>query len=455
MIPPETLVALRFGTGLPLPEGAAATPEAMRGALAGPDRGAALYPVAGLAEVLPVIAEAQSARGAVRKDRKDAALERRLKAAREALGALEAQGQRASIARAVDAPDPFRERLVRFWADHFTVQVRRAFDAPLAMAFIEDAVRPHVAGRFAAMLRAATLHPAMLISLDQVSSIGPNSRAGKRRERGLNENLARELIELHTLGVGAGYAQGDVRELAELLTGLAVSPTEGFVFRPEWVEPGDDTILGRTYGGKGVAPILTLLDDLAARPETRAHLSRKLATHFVADEPEPALVAALEAAWADSDGDLGAVSAALLAHPAAWEGRLMKARQPFDFVVAALKGLGVTGAQVTEMRPKQWRNRVMQPMAAMGQPFGRPRGPDGWAEEAGAWITPQGLAARIAWAMRFPGPLTDGKLPDPVALADRALGPAADERLLWAAARAETRVQGVGIVLSSPAFNRR
>ncbi len=454
MIPRETLAALRFGTGLPQPAGAPA-PEGLVAALAGPDAGAARYPIPGAAAVAPLLARAYAARRTVRKDKagNDTADDQALKAARDALRAAELGAARAMLARAVDAPDPFRERLVRFWADHFTVLARRAYDGPLVPAFAEDAIRPHVAGRFADLLRAATLHPAMLVSLDQTSSVGPGSRAGQRRGAGLNENLARELIELHTLGVAAAYSQADVRELAELLTGLSVDDG-GFVFLPGRAEPGAETVLGRTYDGRGLAPVLAVLDDLAARPETAAHIARKLAVHFVADDPDPSLVAAMEAAFAGSGGDLPQVYAAMLDHPAAWDGALSKARQPFDVIAAALKALGFDGAAVLALGDGVFRKRLLLPMQAMGQPLGRPRGPDGWPEAAEAWITPQALAARIGWAMVQPARLLRD-LPDPVALARRGLGEAADERLLWAAARAETRDQGVGLVLSSPAFNRR
>ncbi len=464
MIPRPALCALRFGTGLPVPAGAPLDAAAMLDALAGPDLAAASRPVAGFAEARPLLAAVETARSARRRKRERQptdgqagaeAEETAVAEAQAALRALAGAGLRATVARAVGAADGFRERLARFWADHFTVRARKAADLPLVLAFTEDAIRPHLTGRFADLLRAATLHPAMLLSLDQAGSVGPNSRAGQRRDRGLNENLARELIELHTLGVGATYAQDDVRQLAELLTGLTVDPAEGFVFRPQWAEPGTETVLGKTYSGKGMEPIRQVLDDLAARPETLAHLARKLAAHFVADDPPADLVAALTEAWRASDGDLHAVCAALLGHDAAWDGPLAKARQPWDFTVAALKALGLDGDGVAGLPDGAFRRRVVQPMAGMGQPFGAPSGPDGWAEEAEAWITPQGLAARVAWAMTQPSALTRGRLPDPATFAQRALGPVADDRLLWAVARAETRALGVGLVLSSPAFNRR
>jgi uncharacterized protein (DUF1800 family) len=452
MLPPATLGPIRFGLGLP-DAGTAGDPAAMLAALAGPDAMRARHPGPGTDAALPAVLAAEAARAARRRAGEDAAAQAALAAARRRVRDLVEAGMLAALARAADAADAFRERLLRFWTDHFTVRARSGLAGPLVFAFAEDAIRPHLAGRFADMLQAAILHPAMLLYLDQTASVGPGSRAGLRRGRGLNENLARELIELHTLGAGAAYGQTDVRELAELLTGLDIGPA-GTRFRPERAEPGAETVLGRRYAGEGLAPVRAALADLAARPETAAHLARKLAVHFVADDPDPGLVAALAAAWRDGGGALRPVYAALLGHPAAWAPPLAKARQPWDFVVAALRGLGLDGAALRRMGAANLRRRLIEPMAGMGQPWAAPPGPDGWPEPAAAWITPQGLAARVEWAMTVPARLVPD-LPEPADFARRALGDLADPTLLRAAARAETRREGLGLVLASPAFNRR
>jgi uncharacterized protein (DUF1800 family) len=293
----------------------------------------------------------------------------------------------------------------------------------------------------------------MLNYLDQTGSTGPNSRAGKRRARGLNENLARELLELHTLGVGGAYTQADVSELAALLTGVSVGEG-GFVFKPQMAEPGSETVLGVTYDGRDLEPVLALLTDLAARPETAGHVARKLAVHFVADSPDPALVAAMTRAYAESGGDLAAVCGAMVEHPAAWGQPLAKVRQPFEFILAALRALGVDGAAVMAMPSGPFRQRLVLPLALMGQPWQQPPGPDGWPEAAEAWITPQLLAQRVDWAMAAPARLVRA-LPDPASVLPRALGAGADERVAWAAARAETRAEGLGVIFASPMFNRR
>jgi len=359
------------------------------------------------------------------------------------------------MARAVEAQDGFRERLVRFWADHFTTTGRFRYDGALPYAMADDAIRPHLTGRFADMLRAVTLHPSMLIYLDQVLSVGPNSEAGKARRRGLNENLARELIELHTLGVGASYTQDDVRQLAELLTGLAVDDRKGQVFRPELAEPGPETVLGTAYPGSGMNPILRVLDDLAARPETARHIARKLATHFVADRPKPALIDAMAQTFRASGGNLLEVYRTLLEHGQAWNEPLTKARQPYDFMVASFRAMGLGGQEILDLSDGPFARMVMGPMKVMGQDLRiGPNGPDGWAEEAENWISPQGLAARITWAMEVPGRLKRD-LPDPASFAKAALGNLATEPLLFAVRGSENQREGIGLVLASPAFNRR
>ena len=219
-------------------------------------------------------------------------------------------------------------------------------------------------------------------------------------------------------------------------------------------EPGAETVLGVTYDGEGVEPILAVLDDIATRPDTAAHIARKLAVHFVSDTPDEGMVQAMTAAFTDTGGDLPAVYRALLDHPSAWVPELAKARQPLDFIVAALRALGVDGATLMDMGEGPFRKFFFSALAGMGQPWQSPRGPDGWPEVAEAWITPQLLAARVTWAMEAPSRLV-ADLPEPEALVARALGTAADERVAWAAVRAETRDQGIGVIFASPMFNRR
>lgn len=360
------------------------------------------------------------------------------------------------IARAAGAPAGLGERLVQFWADHFTVVAQNPTQHLMAAAFVDEAIRPHLNARFGDMLLAAATHPMMLIYLNQNASVGPNSQFARRRPEkrvGLNENLGREILELHTLGAGADYTQADVRELAELLTGLAYNPRDDRRFRPQVAEPGAETVLGVTYGD-GLPEIARALNNLAMHPATARHLSRKLATHFAADDPPEALVADLAAVWLDSGGDLGAVIAALVAHPDLAASFGQKTRQPFDFLAAALRALGIGAGEILALERPQVRQHLLVPMQRMGQPFGKARGPDGWPERAGDWITPQLLSARIGWALSTPTRLVE-PFPDPRAFLSTALGATASEALARAVPRAESAREGVAIVLASAEFNRR
>ncbi len=450
-----SIAAIRFGTGLAPGLSQPADADALLAELGGPDTMRAQFPIIGLAELWPMMAEFVEARRSRRDGGADA--EAAYKAARRAILDVYRASLKARLLRAVRTSDGFRERLTLFWADHFTVRGKGLRYRAGPAAYVEEAIRPHVGGRFADMLRAAAVHPVMLAYLDQFRSIGPGSPAGQRRSRGLNENLAREILELHTLGVGASFSQQDVTEFAELLTGLTFDIENGFRFRPRWAEPGAETVLGRSYGGPGRArldDIYAALDDFARDPATAAHLARKLAVYFVSDDPDPGLVAAMRDAYTDSDGDLTRVYEAMLAHPAAWVPPGAKVRQPFEFIAASLRALGTSEARIANLSGGELRRLILRPLARMGQPYEAPPGPDGWPDAAEAWITPPALAERISWAMHVKR-LHGAALPRPAAFAATALGPFAPDDLLQAVRRAESKRAGVGLVLASPAFNRR
>ena len=445
---------VRFGLGLRPGEAPPASAEAMLARLSGPDEAAARWPLpGGLPDWGEYAAasrlrrqggtEAERQRGAERR-------QRLLDASREARAAQ----ARALVARMMGSPDGLRERLALFWADHFTAVARNVFGGHLIAPFWEEAVRPHVAGRFGDMLRAAVTHPVMLGYLDQSRSVGPGSEVGLRRGRGLNENLARELLELHTLGVGGPYGQGDVRQLAELLSGLAVDGQGRAVYQPRRAEPGAETVLGTTFPAEAsLATVEAALDALARHPATARHIGRKLAAHFVAAEPPEALVEALAAAFRDTGGDLLAVTAALLGRPEAWAPERLKVRPPLEFLVASLRALGTPEGAILALGERETRRVLLNPLRTMGQPWQEPSGPDGWPEEPEAWVTPQFNAGRIDWAMNRPEEL--GDLPDPRELVVAALGPAPPEAVAFAALAAERASEGVGCVLASAAFQRR
>ena len=366
----------------------------------------------------------------------------------------------ADVAARISAPivsdRGFFERLSWFWTDHFTTASRNLITKSLTPRLEPDAIRPHITGSFRDMLRAVATHPAMIVYLGQHRSVGPASRVGKRKKRGLNENLAREIIELHTLGVGGPYDQGDVRQFAELLTGMTVDRRTGAtVFRPQQAEPGTEEVLGVVYGDDrpDLGDIIEALDDLASHPRTGRHIARKLATHFVSDTPGEGLITHLESTFNRTDGRLTAVYQALLEHPESWAPEARKVKQPFDFLVSSIRAAGV-GDDMSKpfLRPKG-RLSVARALRDLNQPMMQAPGPDGWPEEAGRWITAQGLAARLQWAARL-GRELEGRM-DPRAYLAAALDDRASREVTFAATRAAEKWEGIALILASPEFNRR
>lgn len=446
-----TLAAVRFGTGLspdiPAPLGA----EDMLSRLHGPDIAAGAFVQPGWDHKAALALKWVEVRRA-RNDGTEESEQAYREHTRAMIGEYHSDLGRI-IARASRTQDGFRERLHWFWSDHFTVTDGSGLLRKSVAGYYEDAVRPHLSGRFADLLKSAGIHPAMLIYLDQNRSVGPNSPRGKRGA-GLNENLAREMLELHTLGVGSTYSQQDVRQLAELLTGLTVTKEGEPFYRAQFVEPGAETVLGRSYGGArpDLGAIHRALEDLSVHPETARHLSTKLAVHFVADTPPADLINAMTVRWLATDGDLSQVYAAMLEHPAAAKPELRKVRRPLEFVAAGMRALG-RGAALPNAGNRVIRDTLMNPLQLMGQYWQKAPGPNGWPEEATAWITPQTLAARIEWAMTLAQARAD--LPDPRDFVHTALAELATPRALFAAQAAESRIAGVGVILSAPEFQRR
>jgi uncharacterized protein (DUF1800 family) len=355
---------------------------------------------------------------------------------------------------AAATPVPFQERLAWFWANHFTVSSAKPQVFAVAGCFEREAIRPHVTGRFADMLLASSRHPAMILYLDNHLSV----RQGwtpRRQPRGaafplptgLNENLAREILELHTLGVSGGYTQADVTAFARVLTGWSVGrPADpGFVFAADRHEPGAQTILGRSYAHEGMAQGEAVLRDLAAHPATATHVATKLARHFIADEPPPAAIERIARAFRDSGGELPAAYAALLECPEAWQDPLAKLKSPLEYVVSCLRAL--PAARGVKPQP------LLLVLHEMGQrPFAAPS-PQGWPDTAQAWAGADGLWKRIEWAGILAAGL--GSRVDPLALARETYGEALGEPTRLAVARAESRQQGLALWLASPEFQRR
>lgn len=375
------------------------------------------------------------------------------KQAQRRLRRLGAAGAMRNMARMVGNPRGFRERLFAFWLDHFTVSPRRANEDYMLGAYLDDAIRPHISGRFADLLKAAVTHPSMLIYLNQNTSIGPNSVVGQRQDKGLNENLAREVLELHTLGVGGPYSQADVRQFAELLTGLGIGP-DGMRFSPHRAEPGAEEILGHSYGGARaqIGDIYAFLENLAMMPATGRHLARKLVAHFIGPDARPELVARMADAYLESGGALMALYEVLVNDPASLAANFPKVRPPFEYAATVLRALDFEPEAILNANAADTR-KLGKALAAMGQRPFKPGGPDGWPEASDNWITPPQLAARIAWVGKTARSYASGR--DPRALMHAVLGTTAPEGLSFAVSGAETKWEGVALLLVSPSLMRR
>jgi uncharacterized protein (DUF1800 family) len=352
---------------------------------------------------------------------------------------------RARIDAALDAEIGLVERLVWFWSNHFCVNQDKTV---MAGAYEREAIRPHVLGRFADMLLAAEGHPAMLLYLDNAQSMGPDSVAGINRDKGLNENFAREVLELHTLGVRTVYTQDDVTNFAKVLTGWTIIPTVTnpdhggeFVFIKRMHEPGSETIIGKEYDEAGTEQGRAVLADLARHPATAKHVATKLARHFTADDPPPALVERLTQRFLDTDGDLKEVTMALIAAPEAWAPEQVKMKRPGEWIVAALRATGERGDIV----------RFLQAQALLGEPLWRPPAPKGFSDENAAWL--DGLAQRLDMANAFAH--REGLALEPKAVMETALGPLASAETRQTIARAESRPQALTLLLMTAEFQRR
>jgi uncharacterized protein (DUF1800 family) len=373
----------------------------------------------------------------------------------------------ARFSHAVSTDRPFLERLTQFWSNHFAVSVDKMAVLGLAGAMEREAIRPHVTGRFADLLLAVEQHPAMLLYLDNQTSIGPNSKAakllgkrGKGRKADINENLAREILELHTLGVNGGYTQADVTTFAKAISGWSIGgqdhgrrlarlglengrPGE-FFFREAFHEPGAKRLLGRSFGDDGLAQGEAILKDLALRKETARHVSAKLARHFIADVPPPAVVERMSRAWLDSRGHLPTVYQALLESGEAWQAPLAKFKTPADYIHSAFRGLAI---------PVRDRRRTLQSFEALGQRALSPGSPAGWPDTSADWDGPSALLKRIAWADVLAQRLGDAR--NARELAPQLLGASLSEDTNMAIARAESGAQALTLLLASPEFMRR
>ena len=358
----------------------------------------------------------------------------------------------ARLQRGVVADCGFIERLVAFWSNHFCISANKGALARMwAGSFEREAIRPHVLGRFSDMLKAVEQHPAMLFFLDNQQSLGPESRAGINRHRGLNENLAREIMELHTLGVDGGYTQGDVTSFARVITGWTFAGRQGqlgapgsFVFNANAHQPGPQQVLGKTYAQAGIAQGEAVLSDIARHPSTAKFIATKFARHFVADDPPPALVAKLQETFTKTDGDLRALTTALVGADEAWQAPLTKMRSPYDFLVASGRLLA---------RNPEDPGRYLNGLNVLGQPLWSPAGPNGFPDTAAAWAAPEGLKLRLGISAQVASQLADKF--DPRDLLELIAADAASPETRRTIERAETKQQALALLLMSPEFQRR
>jgi len=358
----------------------------------------------------------------------------------------------ARLQRAVQTDCGFGERLVTFWSNHFCISAAKG---PLgrmwAGAFEREAIRPHVFGHFSEMLMAVEQHPAMLFFLDNQQSLGPDSQAGQNRKRGLNENLAREIMELHTLGVGGGYTQDDVTSLARIITGWTFAGRRGqlgkpgtFVFNANAHQPGPQTLLGKTYADTGLAQGEAALSDIARHPSTAKFIATKFARHFVADDPPPALVAQLQYVFRKTDGDLLALATTLVDSDEAWQAPLTKMRSPYEYLIAM--------GRLLDRIPEE-PMRYLGGLAMLGQPLWAPSGPNGFPDSNAAWAAPEGMKLRLDVAAEVSSRV--GDTVDPRDLLELAAADASSQETRRTIERAESRQQALALLLMSPEFQRR
>ena len=358
----------------------------------------------------------------------------------------------ARLQRAVLTDCGFTERLVVFWSNHFCISANKGGLARIwAGSFEREAIRPHVLGRFADMLKAVEQHPAMLFFLDNQQSLGPDSRAGQNRKRGLNENLAREIMELHTLGVGGGYTQDDVTSLARVITGWTFVGRQGilgvpgsFVFNANAHQPGAQRVLGKIYEAGGVDQGEAVLSDIARHPSTAKFVATKFARHFVADDPPPSLVARLQNVFTRTDGDLKALATALVDSDEAWRAPVTKMRSPYEYLIA----IGRLLARVPD-DPGLYLNGLN----VLGQPLWSPAGPNGFADTNAAWAAPEGMKLRLDIAAQVASRV--GNAIDPRDLLELAFADATSADTRHTIERAESRQQALALLLMSPEFQRR
>ncbi len=436
----------------------------IKGARSTPEEVAKLPPAA---EVLQQYFAAQEARREAREEQRvdnnseAARAQKAIQGVRQVLVPIYLDQVAARYRIAAATEEPFRERLTHFWTNHFAVSADKVVVLGLAGALENEAIRPNLGNRFVDMLLAVERHPAMILYLDNQQSTGPNSqlarlaarRANQERKIGINENLAREILELHTLGVNGGYTQSDVTTFAEALTGWSIGGGRGrlaqgepgkYIFREAVHQPGEKTILGKLYNEDGESQARAVLEDLAKHPSTAKFVATKLVRHFVGDEPPAAAVEKIAKAFRESDGDLPTVHRAVIELSQAWQASFSKFKTPNEFVTSTFRALNFEPKE-----PKQ----IAAPFELLGQRPYTPGSPAGWPDTASQWDGADALMKRVEWSTAIGQRI--GSRVEPLKLARAILGDALGDHSRTAISRAASATQGLTLLLMSPEFQRR
>ncbi|NKF51233.1 DUF1800 domain-containing protein [Shewanella sp. WXL01] len=354
-----------------------------------------------------------------------------------------------SFKAAVKSDNSLSWRLLDFFSNHFSVTAQGPVMTALAPTLEREAIAPNLFGSFADMLDAVVHHPAMLVYLNNQQSFGVNSKIGKRKGKGLNENLAREILELHTLGVDGPYNQTDVIALAKGISGWSVSNKSkhsgrnGFFYRDAGHEPGSQQLVGKRFGQSGEAQGRAMLKHLALHPSTAKFVSYKLAKHFISDEPEQELVNALVARWQQTQGNLKQVVEALIEHPLAWQSERAKFITPREHLIFAHR---VTAAPLPKTR------NLIGLLNQLGQRPFKAGSPAGYGDTEGDWLSDKVMIDRITWSRMLAAKVS--KL-DVKQLIEQVWDEQLSQRSYLSITRAESRVDAITLLLMSPETLRR
>lgn len=369
---------------------------------------------------------------------------------------LRVMEERARVTKHLQPEIGFVERLVIFWSNHFAMSHRKAQTVRATIGQCErDVIRRNVLGSFPLMLREVISHPAMVRFLDNEESIGEESAVGLKKRVSYTENLAREMLELHTVGTGS-FTESDVKALAKMLTGWSVErygnpvlPNAGqFVFRSEWHQPGPQVFFGRTIPEGGIDQALAAMDILAAHPSTARKIATKLLRHFVTDEPTEDMIAPVAQTFLDTGGDLKAVAIALLNVPAVWTAPMQRIRTPYEMVVAQFRAFG-------SLIPESEQRAVDRILTVLNQPTWDPSSPEGFSDETLHWLSPQAIAFRLDAVQKIVKSLSKQVIVDPASLSTNLYGGALSKPTRERVAAGGSQVAGLTILFASPEFQRR